>query len=336
MVIIRTKNNQKQTLPTNDYVFKSIFGNVGNEKITEDLISNILNEDITSINLDENTFLIKDLSSDKVGILDVKVTLNSDIICDIEVQVQNQENFEERMLYYWSKLYSKTLNKFEEDDENNTNSLNNQNGKFSTDENEETEKNIYKYLKKTISIQFLDFEPENLKSLHKFHSKWKIIETECSNIVLTDHLEFHIISLEKLRKMLQKDSSSIKNSGLVDWGKFLINPYNLDESILERNEAIKMAKQKLDEFNSKQYEVRIAELRHKAILDRNNMEYTGYVRGEKIGFKKGEKIGIKKGKNEGKLEEKTDIAKKMLAKNYSIEEIIDLTGLTQEEIEKLL
>lgn len=112
----------------------------------------------------------------------------------------------------------------------------------------------------------------------------------------------------KTTKNDKKDSYSLKNNGLVDWGKFLINPYNLDKSILERNEAIKMAKQKLDEFNSKQYEVRIAELRHKAILDKNNMEYTGYVRGKKIGIKKGEKNGLEKGKKiglkKGKFEEK--------------------------------
>lgn len=214
------------------------------------------------------------------------------------MQVQNHENFEERMLYYWSKLYSKSLNKFEE-----------------YNENKKQEKNIYKYLKKTISIQFLDFEPENLKSLQKFHSEWKILETECSNIVLTDHFEFHIISLEKLRKMIQKGSTSLKNSGLVDWGKFLINPYNLDKSIFERNEAIKMAKQKLDEFNSKEYEVRIAELRHKAILDKNNMEYTGYVRGEK--------------------KTRIEIAKELLKINLPIDEIIRITKLTEKEIDDL-
>jgi predicted transposase/invertase (TIGR01784 family) len=40
----------------------------------------------------------------------------------------------------------------------------------------------------------------------------------------------------------------------------------------------------------------------------------------------------KEGKLEGKLEEKIAIAKKMLLKNKSIEEIIDFTELTQEEI----
>lgn len=302
MIIISTKNNLKQSIPTNDYVFKAIFGNVGNERITKNLISNILEKEVTSINLDENTFLEKDLSSDKVGILDVKATLNSDTICDIEIQVQNHENFEERMLYYWSKLYSKSLNKFENENE------------FKTT-NEEKEKNIYKYLKKTISIQFLDFEPKNLKSLTKFHSKWKILETECSSIVLTDYLEFHIISLEKLRKLIKENNDLKKDNNLVDWGKFLINPYQLDKSILERNEAIKMAKQKLDEFNSKEYEVRIAELREKAILDKNNMEYTGYVRGIKDG--------------------KIEIAKELLKLGIPIEQIMQITKLSRKEIENL-
>lgn len=41
------------------------------------------------------------------------------------------------------------------------------------------------------------------------------------------------------------------------------------------------------------------------------------------------------GKTEGKTEGKKQIAKKMKAKNIPIEEIIELTGLTKEEIENL-
>ena len=39
---------------------------------------------------------------------------------------------------------------------------------------------------------------------------------------------------------------------------------------------------------------------------------------------------LKKGKNEGKL----DVAKKLLAKGFQIEEIIELTGLTKEDLLK--
>jgi len=47
---------------------------------------------------------------------------------------------------------------------------------------------------------------------------------------------------------------------------------------------------------------------------------------------------LKKGKNEGKLEGKREgkleVAKKLLAKGFQIEEIIELTGLTKEDLLK--
>ena len=45
--------------------------------------------------------------------------------------------------------------------------------------------------------------------------------------------------------------------------------------------------------------------------------------------------GIQKGRVEGKHNREIEIAKKMLLKNKNIEEIIDFTDLTKEEIEKL-
>ena len=59
--------------PTVDYVFKRIFGHIGSEKITSKFLSDILDEKIEDVNLDCNTFLDKDITDDKVGILDVKV-----------------------------------------------------------------------------------------------------------------------------------------------------------------------------------------------------------------------------------------------------------------------
>ena len=43
---------------------------------------------------------------------------------------------------------------------------------------------------------------------------------------------------------------------------------------------------------------------------------------------------LKKGKNEGKREGKLEVAKKLLAKGFQIEEIIELTGLTKEDLLK--
>ena len=53
------------------------------------------------------------------------------------------------------------------------------------------------------------------------------------------------------------------------------------------------------------------------------------------GLKEGEAIGLEKGK---KLveQEKNIVAKKLLKKGFSIEDICDTTGLTQEQLKELI
>ena len=70
MKLIENKNLNEFMVPINDYIFKRIFGYVGNEHITKDLLESILKIKLNSISLDENTILEKDLASDKIGILD--------------------------------------------------------------------------------------------------------------------------------------------------------------------------------------------------------------------------------------------------------------------------
>ncbi|WP_209121184.1 Rpn family recombination-promoting nuclease/putative transposase [Alkalihalobacillus sp. BA299] len=48
-----------------------------------------------------------------------------------------------------------------------------------------------------------------------------------------------------------------------------------------------------------------------------------------------ERKGIEKGKMEGKIEEKNAIARRMLQKGFCIQEIIDITGLSEKEIKEL-
>ena len=53
------------------------------------------------------------------------------------------------------------------------------------------------------------------------------------------------------------------------------------------------------------------------------------------GIEEGRKEGRKEGKEEGKKEEKLAIAKNMLNKGKSEEDILDFTGISKEELEKL-
>jgi predicted transposase/invertase (TIGR01784 family) len=56
-------------------------------------------------------------------------------------------------------------------------------------------------------------------------------------------------------------------------------------------------------------------------------------------FNEGKKEGIKEGKiegkKEGKTEEKIEIAKKMLESEFEVDQISNLTGLTQKEVNEI-
>ncbi len=58
-------------------------------------------------------------------------------------------------------------------------------------------------------------------------------------------------------------------------------------------------------------------------------------KGKNDGLKEGEIKGIEKGLEKGKKEEKIVMAKKMKQKGEPIEKIIEYTGLTKREIEKI-
>ena len=69
--------------PKLDYVFKRIFGYSGNEDITKELISSIIEEEITNIELDKNPILEKDLLDEKLGILDIRTKINNSVNVNI-------------------------------------------------------------------------------------------------------------------------------------------------------------------------------------------------------------------------------------------------------------
>ena len=88
---------------------------------------------------------------------------------------------------------------------------------------------------------------------------------------------------------------------------------------MEENENLKEAVEKLDRISEDEKMQRIIELREKAIRD----EHAIYAKGVDDGVEKGAR------------EEKIKIAKKLLKAKVGMEVIIETTGLTKEEIEKL-
>ena len=172
-------------------MFKRIFGYSGNEEITKNLLQSIISDKIDNIELDSNPITEKDLLDDKIGILDIKAKLNDgDINCDIEMQILNQKDIEKRILFYWSRMYTKTIKEGED----------------------------YEKLKKCIVILIIDFDLEKLKDISEYITKWKIKEEKHYKLVLTNVLELYIISLNKAKQ------SSNKQEELYKWLTFINNP----------------------------------------------------------------------------------------------------------------
>ena len=283
--------NVKTLSPKLDVVFQALFGEVGNESITKGFLETILERRIESIDLSRNPILRREFKDEKLGVLDIIAKLDKDEICNIELQIVDKKNIIERILYYWSRLYSRQIKSGED----------------------------YKILQKAIVILITDFKIENLEELD-YHSRWKIMEDkQGKKIILTQKLEIDIIELPKI---IGKEK---EQDNLLDWLYFLENPKS--ERVTEKmkeNENLKEAVKKLDNLSEDEKMQRIADLRQKAIMD------------EKAIYEKGLEVGIEKGIMEGSQKEKIEIAKKMLELKIDKETIAEATGLTEQEIEKIL
>ena len=287
--------NVKTLSPKLDVVFQALFGEVGNESITKGFLETILERKIDSIDLSRNPILRREFKDEKLGVLDIIAKLDENEICNIELQIVDKKNIIERILYYWSRLYSRQIKSGED----------------------------YKILQKAIVILITDFKLENLEELD-YHSRWKIMEDkQGKKIILTQKLEIDIIELPKI---IGKEK---EQDNLLDWLYFLENPKS--ERVtkkMKENENLKEAVKKLDNLSEDERMQRIADLRQKAIMD----EKAIYEKGLEVGIEK----GIEKGIMEGSQKEKIEIAKKMLELKIDKKTIAEATGLTEQEIEKIL
>ena len=83
----------------NDYAFKRVFGGEENKDVLQDLLECIVDippEDIAGLELLDKEFQ-KELLSEKLGILDIKLRLNNGTFVDIEIQNVWYRDFPERI-----------------------------------------------------------------------------------------------------------------------------------------------------------------------------------------------------------------------------------------------
>lgn len=132
-----------------------------------------------------------------------------------------------------------------------------------------------------------------------------------TSVILTDTLEMYIIEVPKIKENNEEEKE------LKDWLTFLDNPEKVELIGMskENEEAIKKAKKVLEEISADEHERYLAHLREKYIMDQKAIQEYGYDNGLEDGIRK--------------------VAKEMLKQKFTIENIMSVTGLTKEEIEKL-
>ena len=173
--------NNFELLPlTDDYIFKRVFAYKGNESVLKDFLEALLKIEIKRIKI-TNPEIIPYEKGEKRGLLDIKAEINDGTMLDVEMQMKNERNTEERATEYMGKMISEQLQVGED----------------------------YQNLKKSIVIFITNY---NFLKRNSYHSigrmKFdKTIEDEYVNLgydkedeVASKYIEVHYIELPKFKK----------------------------------------------------------------------------------------------------------------------------------------
>lgn len=165
------------------------------------------------------------------------------------------------------------------------------------------------------SVNLLDFE---LFPGLTYHRCFRLLDVNDPSLLLMDDIEFHFIELPKLKARIDT---------LIDpleiWTLFIQSSENLTEDDMaifeKKNPAMIKAHRELDRL-SMDSDARLHYDRRKSIL---------------IFYEKTLKKKFEDGKSEGIEQGKIETARAMLEKGYPVDDIIELTGLSPEDLASL-
>ena len=126
--------------------------------------------------------------------------------------------------------------------------------------------------------------------------------------ILTNDIEFHILEMPKTK------ITQVEDDKLALWLEFLKNPYSkevMKNMKKEENKYLKQAEKELQYLKGKPEFKRLVEAREGFLRDQHAFETAG------------------------QKQEQIKIAKKLLHMNMPVEQIMEITELSKEEIEKL-
>ncbi|OQR53326.1 Rpn family recombination-promoting nuclease/putative transposase [Bacillus sp. CDB3] len=261
-----------------DFAFKQLFGTQGNEEILMRFLNEVLQKSlvspITSVSL-EDPHLHKEYKEDKLSIMDVRATLGTGELVNIEIQLANKHDIQKRSLYYWSKLYASQMQ----------------------------EGMPYSELQKAITINVLDFVLyPNQEHFQTTGILWDV-EKE---LRISEDIEIHYIEMPKIIAQWREEQVNPWHDSLVRW--LLLLAANEDQNLtdtleaiaMEQDETLQKAIDKWDNMSHNQSFRREYEAREKVLLD----EKAAVAHAEKKGIEKGIAQLVRNMSNRGTLPSK--------------------------------
>ena len=233
-----------------------------------------------SLEILENKNFMADIMGGKSCVLDVRAKLPNGDLINIEVQLRDKQNMDRRSLFYQSKIYTSKL----------------QSG------------HDYIELPNVIAINIVDFDFPPTQS---YHSCFHLREDTEPDIILTDALEVHFISMVKYRRQVK--SGLLLDDPLCRWLAWFNkdSPEQLLKEVVEMDITIKTAD---------------ARLAHVTQSEDDMLAYTRYLMAE---------CDRTSELNYVREDEKLTIARNALAKGLTPEFVHEITGLSLDKIAKL-
>lgn len=174
-----------------------------------------------------------------------------------------------------------------------------------------------------VHIRLNNGERMNIEMQSTSYDYWQERSLFYLSKMYTDKFEIHILELTKLAQY------EYPQTELLRWAQFF-GAKNREEMqmLAEQDKYIDKAYRRLEEMSADEQKRWEYEMRQKAIRDHRHMLASGR--------REGEKIGEQRGLEQGERKKAVEIARKMLGDKMPIEKMAEYSGLSLEEIQKLI
>ena len=284
-VHITKEKETRKLVMKDDIMFKAFFSRAGNEKFLKSFLNAILGEEIKIKKVIHDARLEQMAREEKYGILDLDVELENGKIINIEMQMKNNNNMEERTTFYAGKKISEQL---------------------------EIGYN-YKQLKKVIIISILNY---NFINLPEYVTKTIRVADKHREYEINNNVEYYYIELKKFREQNPDMKEPINQ-----WLAFIdMERGDLLEMAEKENKTIKEAKEYYEVLTGDAELKRLAEIRLMSALEEQSALDTAKSEGYNAGIEQGaeqKKIEIakkllEKGMKIEEIEEITGLSKETI------------------------